>query len=493
MLANRILHQTATAGTGDYTLQPPTGPYQSFRSEFADNAQVYYAIYDGSNWEIGIGTLHYNTPNDTLTRTTIIESSQANAAVNWGAGSKTIICTIPAQKLPYIDGAGNLTWPSGSLSVTANGTFGGTVTATGAITAGGTITANGTGLSSVAGNLTVGAGAAQRILRLNGGNSGSATEGAAIYFQNAGVTSHGIGHEAALVGNAVYNFGLLLGSWRTSGDLYGGSYSGSGLSTAFSANWYIQLAGTAQLANLSVTSGAAPASGYGISKGNATETKISGNGGGLYVGAQYASLLGVDGADTIFYIHKTGTGAGTAQMQYVRNGILGMQQYFDGTSFIYLSQPTVAQYFYISSLNWSLGLDTGGRVLIGGAGAIAPYNNYGDLVLPKFNRVRALNTIKAWATYWWTGAVIQIEDSFNISAITRPSASRQQITMANAMTLNRYCVFGNLNNGGGSGAWSLNLDIATQVPTTTQFTVIGRSGGSSAVDGTWNDIQVVGR
>jgi sugar lactone lactonase YvrE len=58
-------------------------------------AQTYYAITDGTDWEVGIGT--YANADLTLSRDTILESSNSNAAVNWPAGDKDVIVTFPSE------------------------------------------------------------------------------------------------------------------------------------------------------------------------------------------------------------------------------------------------------------------------------------------------------------------------------------------------------------------------------------------------------------
>lgn len=48
---------------------------------------VYYSMDDGTNFEVGVGTFVQST--QIVTRTAVLASSNANAAVNWGAGNKT--------------------------------------------------------------------------------------------------------------------------------------------------------------------------------------------------------------------------------------------------------------------------------------------------------------------------------------------------------------------------------------------------------------------
>lgn len=55
---------------------------------------TYYCITNGTDWEIGLGTSYAG---GALARTQVFESSNANAAVNWGAGTKDVFVTFPAE------------------------------------------------------------------------------------------------------------------------------------------------------------------------------------------------------------------------------------------------------------------------------------------------------------------------------------------------------------------------------------------------------------
>jgi len=69
--------------------------FQSF-SVIGDGNTTYYAVSNNIDWEVGIGT--YTASGTTLSRDTILESSNSNNAVNWGAGTKDIFVTLPAEK-----------------------------------------------------------------------------------------------------------------------------------------------------------------------------------------------------------------------------------------------------------------------------------------------------------------------------------------------------------------------------------------------------------
>ena len=98
ILADRVKSNTTTTGTGTVVLNAtaPTG-YQSF-AVIGDGNTTYYTIagQTTSEWEVGIGT--YFLANSSLSRTTILSSSNANAAVTFSSGTKDVFVTYPAEK-----------------------------------------------------------------------------------------------------------------------------------------------------------------------------------------------------------------------------------------------------------------------------------------------------------------------------------------------------------------------------------------------------------
>jgi len=95
VVADRVQETTTTTGTGTYTLAGAKDGFQSFAA-VGDGNTTYYACTDGADYEVGIGT--YTASGTTLARTTIIESSNSDAAVSWSAGDKDIFVTLPASK-----------------------------------------------------------------------------------------------------------------------------------------------------------------------------------------------------------------------------------------------------------------------------------------------------------------------------------------------------------------------------------------------------------
>lgn len=92
-VADRVQEIATTTGTGAFTLGGTVAGFRRFQDAFAVNDTPYYVIFDGVDWEVGIGTL---TGATTLARTTVLASSNAGALVNFGAGNKLVWCDAPA-------------------------------------------------------------------------------------------------------------------------------------------------------------------------------------------------------------------------------------------------------------------------------------------------------------------------------------------------------------------------------------------------------------
>lgn len=93
--ADRVRETTATTGTGTITLGGATLGFQSFTSAFSGaSTQLYYAMSDGTNWEVGIGT--FTVSGDTLSRQYVLASSNAGALVNFPGPTTTVWNDFPA-------------------------------------------------------------------------------------------------------------------------------------------------------------------------------------------------------------------------------------------------------------------------------------------------------------------------------------------------------------------------------------------------------------
>jgi len=99
VINDRVKETSTTTGTGTLNLAGAETGYESFVSGVGTGNTTYYAIElnAANEWEVGIGTVTSGSP-DTLSRDTIISSSNSDAAVTFSAGTKNVFCTLPAKK-----------------------------------------------------------------------------------------------------------------------------------------------------------------------------------------------------------------------------------------------------------------------------------------------------------------------------------------------------------------------------------------------------------
>ena len=103
VVKDRVKVTSTTTGTGTFTLGSAAAGFQDF-SVIGDGNTTYYTIAGvGTNqWEVGIGT--YTASGTTLSRDTILESSNSGNAVDFSAGLKEVFVTYPAERSVYVEG-----------------------------------------------------------------------------------------------------------------------------------------------------------------------------------------------------------------------------------------------------------------------------------------------------------------------------------------------------------------------------------------------------
>jgi hypothetical protein len=102
VLKDRVKEVVTTTGTGDFSLGVAEATFETFDQHMSNGDTTYYAIAHTATgvdeWEVGVGT--WNTGN-TLTRTTVIESSNNDALVDFSEGNKNIFMTVPSSRMAY--------------------------------------------------------------------------------------------------------------------------------------------------------------------------------------------------------------------------------------------------------------------------------------------------------------------------------------------------------------------------------------------------------
>lgn len=106
VVKDRVQETTTTVGTGTVTLAGAVLGFQTF-AIIGNANQTYYTISDPTtgDYEVGIGT--YTSSGTTLSRTTVLESSNSGSLVSFAAGTKNVFCTYPAERAVYLDTAGS--------------------------------------------------------------------------------------------------------------------------------------------------------------------------------------------------------------------------------------------------------------------------------------------------------------------------------------------------------------------------------------------------
>ena len=130
VLKDRVKETSTTAGTGTITLDGAVTGFQSF-SAVGNGNSTYYAIVDNATgaWEVGIGT--YTSSGTTLSRTTVLSSSNSGSLVSFTSNPKDVFVTYPSEKAVYQDSAGVVVQQSfGAITATSAALTTGTVSTT---------------------------------------------------------------------------------------------------------------------------------------------------------------------------------------------------------------------------------------------------------------------------------------------------------------------------------------------------------------------------
>ena len=107
VLKDRVKEQTTTTGTGTVTLGGALSGFDTFASVGNGNTTYYAIVHQTADeWEVGLGT--YTAVGTLLSRDTVLESSNADAAVVFSAGTKDVFVTYPSDKAVYADAAGEV-------------------------------------------------------------------------------------------------------------------------------------------------------------------------------------------------------------------------------------------------------------------------------------------------------------------------------------------------------------------------------------------------
>ena len=99
VLNDRVKETTTSTGTGTINLAGAATGFETFVAGVGNSNVTYYCIahQTAAEFEVGIGTVTDASP-DTLSRDTVISSSNSDNKVDFSAGGKTVFCTLPAAR-----------------------------------------------------------------------------------------------------------------------------------------------------------------------------------------------------------------------------------------------------------------------------------------------------------------------------------------------------------------------------------------------------------
>jgi len=95
VFGDRVKETSTSVGLSSFVLDGATVGFQSFADGIGNGNQCFFTIENGtdSSWEVGIGTVS----GASLSRDSVLSSSNAGAPVNFAAGTKQVFATEAAQ------------------------------------------------------------------------------------------------------------------------------------------------------------------------------------------------------------------------------------------------------------------------------------------------------------------------------------------------------------------------------------------------------------
>lgn len=191
VLQDRVKETTSTTGLSNFVLDGTSAGFQAFVVIGNGNTTYYTAVDSATgDWEVGIGT--YTTSGNTLSRDTILSSSNSDNKVPFASGSKDIFIAYPAEKAVTLDTTQTLSNKTLSNANLGTPTAGVLTNATGlplstGVTGTLPVANGGTALTSAPSNgqLLIGNGTGYTLATLTAGTGVTITNGAGSITINA--------------------------------------------------------------------------------------------------------------------------------------------------------------------------------------------------------------------------------------------------------------------------------------------------------------------
>ena len=318
VIKDRVKETTTTTGTGTVTLLGAVSGFEAF-SAIGNTNTTYYAIVHQSadEWEVGIGT--YTLSGTTLARTTVLSSTNSDAAVDFAAGTKDVFVTCPADKAVYVSAS------PAFIDVSVGGAL--------------------TGVSATFTNHV----SANSLAVVGATSIGGALSGVSATFSNhvsvntlgvVGITSIG----GSLVGtSATFGDHVSVSSFAATGHIAASTFAATGIVSVGGS-----LVGTSatfgdhvSVSSMAVTGNVTATNFYGgganLTGVQATSAALATNVSGGYAVITSAQIRGDVSVGGILYVNATsGIGVGVAaplgQIHITQNAIADVVSLTDGTS-----------------------------------------------------------------------------------------------------------------------------------------------------------------
>jgi hypothetical protein len=124
IVADRVKESSVTQGSGNITFSGAAGGFQTFLAAIGSGNSTFYAVENGTQWEVGVGT--YGQGGNYLERSTVLKSSNSNELVSL-TGVSIVFCTYPASQAAHFDldgwlstsGHSGIKFPDGTMQTTA--------------------------------------------------------------------------------------------------------------------------------------------------------------------------------------------------------------------------------------------------------------------------------------------------------------------------------------------------------------------------------------
>ena len=463
ILADRVQETCNSPGTGTVTLLGAQTGFRSFLAGVGNGNTTYYAIADqvGPNWEVGLGT--YSSTGNTLTRTTVLASSNAGALTNFSSGTQNIWVDYPAYKAVFQDSTGTVSVPvlltTSTTSTTPNLSF----------------NASNTGFSvgaSVSGNYL------QSLLQNKSGTAGASTN----Y-----VLSNDLGTDSSYYGefgmnSSVYSSGTPTDFYSINNGIYFSGHDGDitfGSGNGFKS--YFAWGTTGQSAHVINASGAlgfstnlgtTPALSGTTGYGTAGQVPVSAGSAGAVAWSSTPTLTGTNftGIPISTGISGLGTGIATWLATPSSANLLAAMTDKTGTgSLVFATSPSLTTpllgtpqsgNFSTGTFTWpTFNQNTTGNAA-NVTGIVAQANGG--------TGVTSCGICRAWVNF--NQSTNAIRGSFNVSSVTLLSTGRSQISFTTALPDANYSWSGSCGINVPQTNWlslPANLAVSTTMTTTT--------------------------